>query len=230
MKNLTIALDGPSGAGKSTVAKAVARELGILYLDTGAMYRTCGLLCHRAGLTKDQHEEIIRLIDRATIDIRFVEDEQHIYLNDEDVSEDIRRPEISIWASDVSAIPEVRHRMVAMQREIAASKSLIMDGRDIGTYVLPDAELKIFLTAEPEIRAQRRLVQMAEQGRKTFSFAEVLRDINYRDEQDSGRSFAPLRQADDAVVLDTSELAVEDTVAKVLELVRELEVNDHGDA
>ncbi len=217
---LTIALDGPSGAGKSTIAKAVAEKLGLLYLDTGAMYRTCGLACSRAGLTMKDQEEIIALVGRIEIDIRFVEGEQHIYLDGEDVSEAIRSPEISIWASDVSAIPEVRVRMTEMQREIASRQPLIMDGRDIGTYVLPDADVKIFLTAKPEVRAERRFEQLEAKHPGEVTYAEVLRDIMYRDKQDSGREFAPLKQAEDAIVLDTSDQTVEETVAQVLAIVR----------
>lgn len=220
LNKLTIALDGPSGAGKSTIAKAVAEKLGLLYLDTGAMYRTCGLACLRAGLTMKDREEIIALVGRIEIDIRFVEGEQHIYLDGEDVSEAIRSPEISIWASDVSAIPEVRVRMTEMQREIASRQPLIMDGRDIGTYVLPDADVKIFLTAKPEVRAERRFEQLEAKHPGEVTYAEVLRDIMYRDKQDSGREFAPLKQAEDAIVLDTSDQTVEETVAQVLAIVK----------
>ncbi len=223
MSKLTIALDGPSGAGKSTIAKAVAKKLGLLYLDTGAMYRTCGLACYRAGLTMAQKDEIVALVSGLAIDIRFVDDEQHIYLNGEDVSEEIRLPEISIWASDVSSLPEVRLRMTEMQREIASRQALIMDGRDIGTYVLPDAEVKIFLTARADVRARRRFEQLEAKNPGQQTYEDVLRDITYRDEQDSGRAFAPLKQAEDAIVMDTSEQTVEETIESVLALVRQIE-------
>lgn len=217
---MTIAIDGPAGAGKSTVAKAIAKDLGIVYLDTGAMYRTCGLLCQRNGLTIEQKNEIIELVKEAVIDIRFIDGQQYIYLNDEDVSDAIRSPEISVWASDVSAIPEVRVQMVEMQREIAKKQEIVMDGRDIGTYVLPDAEVKIFLTADVEERARRRHKELKEKG-SDASYGEVLADIKYRDKQDSSRSFAPLKQAEDAILIDSSHMKQEEVVDYVIKIVKE---------
>lgn len=224
MNPLTIAIDGPAGAGKSTIAKTVANKLNLLYLDTGAMYRTCGLLCQRAGLSSGDEEQIIALVDTANIDVRFEHGDQHVYLDEEDVSEAIRKPEISVWASDVSAIPEVRLKMVAMQRAIASRQPLVMDGRDIGTYVLPDAELKIFLTARPEVRARRRFAELEAKAPGSTCYDDVLRDINYRDQQDSGRLFAPLKQAADAVLLDSSDLSIAETVEQVLALAKGLQV------
>lgn len=220
MQPFTIAIDGPAGAGKSTLAKAAAEKLGMIYLDTGAMYRTCGLACAEAGLCMSDREKIIDLIQNSKIDIRFEDGEQHIFLNEIDVTGKIRSPEISVWASDVSAIPEVRLRMVALQREIAAKRDIVVDGRDIGTYVLPDAECKIFLTASPEVRAKRRFDEMRAKGQEA-DYQAVLEDINYRDKQDSERAFAPLKQADDALLLDSTELNAEEVLAKVLELASE---------
>lgn len=220
MTSFAVAIDGPAGAGKSTLAKAAARALDMIYLDTGAMYRTCGLACRRAGLKPSAAEAIAELVSQSKIDIRFAGNEQHIYLNDEDVTALIRSPEISVWASDVSAIPAVRLAMVALQREIAAKRDIVVDGRDIGTYVLPEAQCKIFLTASPEVRAQRRYDELLAKGIEA-DYAEVLKDINYRDKQDSERAFAPLKQAEDAVLIDSTALNAEEVLAEVLRLARE---------
>lgn len=223
MGNLTIAIDGPAGAGKSTVAKAVAKELNLLYLDTGAMYRTCGLACVRENVARKDVEAIIDVVSKAKIEVKFQDGEQLIFLNDEDVSQAIRTPEISVWASDVSAIPEVRLRMVELQREIAEQQPLVMDGRDIGTYVLPDAECKIFLTAHASVRAKRRHLELVGKGDFSQTEEEVLADIEYRDAQDSCRAFAPLKQAEDAILLDSSELTADEVIARVLELAKAAE-------
>lgn len=220
MNKLTIAIDGPAGAGKSTLAKAVSKALGLIYLDTGAMYRACGLACQKQGLQSSQTEAVIDVVRKARIDIRFIEGEQHIFLDDEDVSEAIRKPEISVWASDVSAITEVRILMVEMQRDIAKSHAIVMDGRDIGTYVLPDAECKFYLTAEVEERARRRYEELLAKGSDT-RYEEVLQDIQYRDKQDSSRAFAPLKQAEDAVLIDSSDMNIEEVVSQVLNCVKE---------
>lgn len=214
-----IAIDGPSGAGKSSMAKAVARTFGFLYVDTGAIYRTLGLACCRAGIDRKDTNAVMALLPTLDIAIRYNEaGEQRMFLNGEDVSEEIRKPEISICASDVSSLPEVRAFLLEMQRKFARENNVVMDGRDIGTVVLPEAELKIFLTASPEVRARRRMKELMEKG-ETQSFEDVLRDIRYRDEQDAKRSAAPLRKAEDAVVVDSSEIGFEETFARLCELV-----------
>lgn len=215
----SVAIDGPSGAGKSTLARRAAKRFGFLYVDTGAIYRCVGLACLRAGIgTRDAAAVEAKLPD---IRIRMAyneEGEQRMFLNGDDVSAEIRLPEVSIAASDVSALPVVRAYLMEMQRSIARENSVIMDGRDIGTVVLPQAELKVFLTASAEARAQRRLLELRQKGVET-SFEEVLRDIRYRDEQDSNRAAAPLRQAEDAVLLDTSELGLEESVDALCALI-----------
>lgn len=214
-----IALDGPSGAGKSTIARTVARKLGFVYIDTGAMYRAAALACLRQGVDiKANPQQAINIVDKISIDIDYVDGEQRIFLDAEDVSDKIRTPEVSMGASDVSAIGAVREKLVALQRQLAGTKNVIMDGRDIGTHVLPDADVKVFLTASPEIRAERRYKELIEKGTNT-TMAEVLADIKRRDEQDSTRAVSPLRRADDAVELDTSLLTFDESVASVLELI-----------
>ena len=211
-KHISVAIDGPSGAGKSTLARAAAARFGFIYVDTGAIYRTVGLAAARAGLPLGAE------------DIRFgyAEDgAQHMYLNGEDVSGLIRTPEISMRASEVSAMPEVRAFLLEMQRGMARSHSVVMDGRDIGTVVLPDAQLKVFLTASPERRAQRRCLELREKG-EDVSYEQVLADIIKRDENDSSRAAAPLRRAEDAVELDTSELTLEESIAKICALIEGL--------
>ena len=214
-----IAIDGPSGAGKSTQAKRLAKEFSFIYVDTGAIYRTLGLACHRAGIDRKDAAAVMELLKTLDISIRYNEaGEQCMFLNGEDVSKEIRQPEISICASDVSALPEVRRFLLDMQRRFARENNVVMDGRDIGTVVLPDAELKIFLTASAEARARRRLLDLKEKGIEE-SFEGVLRDINYRDEQDTKRAAAPLRQAEDAVLVDSSDIGFEETFTRLCELV-----------
>lgn len=216
-----IAIDGPAGAGKSTIAKAAAKELGWIYVDTGAMYRTAGLAALRNHIIISQNPEAVEeLLPAMEIQLRYEKEGQRIFLNGEDVSEAIRSPEASIAASDISSIPAVRSAMLEKQREIARRANVIMDGRDIGTVVLPDAQLKLFITASAQVRAQRRCNELLEKGRQV-SFEQVLKDIQYRDEQDSNRAVAPLKMAEDAVLVDTTELSLEQSVAKVLSLIRE---------
>lgn len=218
---LSVAIDGPSGAGKSTVAKAIARKFGLIYVDTGAIYRTVGLAAQRAEIGSKDAAGIVALLPKVHIDIAYdAEGTQRMLLNGEDVSGEIRTPRSSIYASDVSALPEVRAFLMEMQRDMARKHSVIMDGRDIGTVVLPDAELKIFLTASAEERARRRHLELLEKGR-TDTYEEVLRDIQYRDQQDSTRAAAPLKPAEDSVYLDTSALSFEQSVAAVAALVEE---------
>ncbi len=215
-----VAIDGPGGAGKSTISKAAAKKLGFVYIDTGAMYRTAALFCLRQGIDiKNNPECAAAAVDTIHIDIDYKQDGQHIYLNGEDVSEQIRTPEVSMGASDVSAIGKVRQRLVAFQRELAKSKNVIMDGRDIGTKVLPDAQVKIFLTASAEIRAKRRFDELAAKG-EPVSFDAVLKDIEKRDRNDETRAVSPLRPAEDSVLLDTSGFTFEQSLQAVLDIIK----------
>ena len=221
LKHRAVAIDGPSGAGKSTMAKRIAEALGFLYVDTGAIYRTVGLSARRAGVSPENREGIIGLLPGLHIDLCYGEDGlQRMYLNGEDVTDDIRLPEISMYASQVSAIPEVRAFLLQMQRELAATRDVIMDGRDIGTVVLPEATVKLFLTAQPEDRARRRLAELLERGTRT-DYDQVLSDILQRDESDTRRAAAPLRQAEDAIRVDTTGNTLEETYQMLLKLVRE---------
>ena len=215
-KPFSIAIDGPAGAGKSSVAKAVAAELNAMYLDTGAMYRAFGLYMLRRGATNDRRA-IVDAVDDVDITVEFIDGAQHIFLGGEDVTDAIREPEVSRAASDVSAVPEVRERMVALQRKIAEGHDVIMDGRDIGTKVLPNATLKIFMTASAEVRAHRRCLELEQKG-KPEPYEKVLREMKERDYQDSHRAASPLCAAGDAVSLDTTELSFDDTVAEIRRL------------
>ncbi|MBR4954120.1 MAG: (d)CMP kinase [Oscillospiraceae bacterium] len=218
---ISIALDGPSGAGKSTLAKAISARFGFVYVDTGAIYRTLGLAAIRAGISSKDADGIIAMLPEVSIEIGYDENgTQSMFLGGENVSGFIRTPECSIYASDVSAIPAVRAYLLEMQRATARKNNVIMDGRDIGTVVLPDAGLKVFVTADVEERARRRCLELEQKGMPT-PFDEVLRDMHYRDEQDSNRATAPLRQADDAILLDTTNLNFEQSVEALAALVRE---------
>lgn len=214
----SVAIDGPSGAGKSTLARRAAARFGFLYVDTGAIYRCVGLSCLRRGIDTKDAPRVEALLPELQIRLAYRGGEQRVFLGEEDVSSEIRQPEVSIAASDVSALPAVRAYLLEMQRSLARENSVIMDGRDIGTVVLPDASLKVFLTASAEARAARRLLELEQKGVKT-SFEEVLRDIEYRDQQDSSRAAAPLRQAEDAVLLDTSEIGLEESVDALCALI-----------
>ncbi len=215
-----IALDGPSGAGKSSLAKKIAGELGIVYVDTGAMYRTVGLYVLRKGVKPADEDAVSALLPEVRLSVRFEGGEQHIFLADEDVGGLIRTPEISMAASRVSAIPAVREFLLNTQRSIAKTASVIMDGRDIGTVIFPDAEVKIFLTASAEARAKRRTLELAEKGVAT-TYEEVLRDMIERDKNDREREVAPAVAAADAVLLDNSELDLDGTVKEALRIIRE---------
>ena len=217
---MKVAIDGPAGAGKSVLARAAAKDLGFIYVDTGALYRGIGLYALRKGASPASEEEVTPLLREIEEEIRFIDGEQHVFLNGEDVSDFIRTEEVSKAASDVSAIPAVRDFLFDMQREIAEKNDVIMDGRDIGTAVLPDAEVKIFLTARPEIRAERRQKQLEEKG-ISASFEEVLRDVNERDYNDTHRAFRPLKMAKDAVLLDDSEMSPEESAQKIKEIISE---------
>ncbi len=214
-----IAIDGPSGAGKSTQARRLAAAFNFIYVDTGAIYRTLGLACVRAGIDRHNVAAVMEQLRAIDISIAYNEaGEQRMYLNGEDVSREIRQPEISLAASDVSSIAEVRAFLLEMQRRFARENHVVMDGRDIGTVVLPDAELKIFLTASPESRARRRLLDLKEKGIEE-SFEKVLEEIILRDEQDTKRAAAPLKQAEDAVLVDSSELGFDETFAVLCDIV-----------
>ena len=217
---MKIAIDGPAGAGKSATAKAIAKEMGFIYVDTGALYRGIGLYVIRKGKNPASIEDVVPLLAEITIEMHHVEGEQHIYLNGEDVSDKIRTESVSAAASAVSAIPAVRDFLFDMQRDIAEKNDVVMDGRDIGTVVLPDAQLKIFLTAKPEVRAERRMKQLAEKGIET-PFEDVLADVIQRDDNDTNRDFRPLRLAEDGILFDNSELNFEETVEKIISLAKE---------
>ncbi len=218
MKKFALAIDGPSGAGKSSIAKALAKSLGIIYVDTGAIYRTVGLYVFRQGIDSKDREKIIPLLNHINIKLAYVDNAQHIYLNEEDVSDKIRTETISKYASDVSAIPEVRAFLLSLQRDMAKENSVVMDGRDIGTVVLPNAEIKVFLTASAEVRAERRYKELIAKG-ENVTFNSVLAAINQRDKNDSSRATAPLKAADDAIILDNSYLTAEDTLQKFSEII-----------
>ena len=219
--HIDIAIDGPSGAGKSSLARRAAAHFGLIYVDTGAIYRCVGLAAHRAGINTRDAQAVQEILPSLDIRMRYNEaGEQRMYLGEEDVSSDIRLPEISICASNVSAHPEVRAFLLEMQRKMARENSVIMDGRDIGTVVLPDAELKIFLTASAEARAQRRLLELLGKGIDE-TFEAVLRDIELRDFQDTHRAEAPLRQAEDAVLLDTTEFGFDESFQLLCRIIEE---------
>lgn len=220
-KIYSIAVDGPSGAGKSTLAKAIAAELRILYVDTGAIYRTIGCYARQQGVDAADTHAVIGLLPKVKIGMRYDEQGlQHMLLHGEDVTEEIRLPEMSLYASTVSAIPEVRDFLLEMQRDFARRASVIMDGRDIGTVVLPHADVKIFLKADVEVRARRREKELRERGTPR-PYEQVLEEMRQRDYNDTHRSAAPLRAAEDAVIVDTSSLDFQQSKEKLLEIIRE---------
>ena len=214
-----IAIDGPSGAGKSFVAKEVSSRLGCVYVDTGALYRTIGLHIYRRGIDPKNNAEVIVELDNINIELVYSDNAQHVILNGEDVSEDIRLPEISMYASAVSAIPEVRRYLLDIQRKMAHSQSVIMDGRDIGTVILPDATVKIYLTADIAVRARRRYNELIAKG-QDVKYDNVLNDMIQRDHQDSTREASPAVAAEDAVVLDNSDFTSEQTIEAALDIIR----------
>ena len=215
-----IAIDGPSGAGKSSLAKAVAKALGIVYVDTGALYRTIGYYVTQKGLDPKDAAAVESVLPEIRIELKFENGTQYVYLNGENLGDKIRRPEISMAASAVSAIPAVRAFLLETQKSIARTHSVIMDGRDIGTVILPEADVKIFLFASDEARAMRRTKELEEKGMPA-SYEDVLREMRQRDAQDRGREVAPAVPADDAIMFDNSDLTVEESVEKLLEIVRE---------
>ena len=217
---IRIAIDGPGGAGKSSVAKAVAAELQIIYVDTGALYRTIGMFMLNSGINLENSTDVIDNLDKFTLELKFTDGRQVILLNGEDVGDRIRTPEVSMAASRVSAIPEVRQYLLDMQRNIAKTNSVIMDGRDIGTVILPDAEVKIFLTASPEARAKRRHEELISKG-VDITYQQVYDEMVERDKNDSTRSVAPCVPAEDAIILDNSCFDPEDTAKAVVKIIRD---------
>lgn len=217
---VSIAIDGPSGAGKSTLAKRLAKELGYIYVDTGAMYRSIGLYALRRGVDPKNADAVQALLPDIQLGIQLQDGTQHVYLNGEDVSTDIRAEAVGMAASAVSAHPAVRAFLLDTQRNLAKGQNILMDGRDIGTVVLPDATVKIFLTASPEARAERRRKELEEKGQPA-DFATVLADIQQRDYQDTHRAVAPLKQAQDAVLVDSSEIDFEQTFALLKKTILE---------
>ena len=216
-----IAIDGPSGAGKSTISKVIAKKLGFIYIDTGAMYRAAALGCVRQGVdVKSEPKKATEIVKKLDIDLEMGDDGTIVYLNGEDVSGKIRTPEISLAASAVSAIGDVRVVLVEKQREMGSRKSVIMDGRDIGTHVLPDADVKIFLTASSSARAKRRYDELLAKGEKV-TFSEVLEDMELRDKNDSTRAVSPLKPADDAVMVDTTEYSFDESVDYIHNIICE---------
>lgn len=216
---INVAIDGPAGAGKSTIAKAAAKELGFIYVDTGALYRAVAYNAVKTGAIDDE-QKIINMLDSTKVELKYVNGVQAVYLNGEDVSAFIRTPEISMGASKVSAIPQVRAFLLNLQREIASTNNVIMDGRDIATVVLPNSDVKIFLFASPECRAERRYKELIEKGERV-SFDEVLKDVNQRDYQDSHREIAPLKPSDDSIMADTSELTLQESIDLIVNTIKE---------
>lgn len=219
--SIAVAIDGPAGAGKSTISKSAAKELGFIYVDTGALYRTVGLAASRRNIEPVQGEEVNNLLDSIKVELTFNDKgEQVVLLNGEDVSAFIRTPEASMMASKISAIPEVRAYLLDLQRNMATTNNVIMDGRDIGTVVLPNAEVKIFLTATPEARATRRYKELVEKG-MDVKYDDILQDVITRDYNDSHREIAPLKQADDAVLADTTEIDLQGSIDLIVSIIKE---------
>lgn len=219
-KKLRIAIDGPSGSGKSTLAKAVSRELGIVYVDTGALYRTVGYYVYISGKDPKNVSDVIALLPEINIELKYVDGSQRVILNGEDLGDRIRLPEMSMYASAVSSIPEVRAFLLDMQKSLARDNSVVMDGRDIGTVIIPDADIKIFLTASDECRARRRTAELREKG-VDVSYEDVLRDMIERDRNDKSRSVAPALPAPDAIIFDNSVMTVEESLKEIVRLVNE---------
>ncbi len=220
MKTVAIAIDGPAGAGKSTIARALAKEMEYIYVDTGALYRAVGYYMLEKGVEPNDADAVIPLLEGLDVSLRFVDGEQQVMLNGENVSGMIRTPAVSMAASAVSAIPTVRQFLFDLQQNMAKTNNVIMDGRDIGTVVLPWAQVKIFLTASPEARAKRRYVELIEKGEQV-NFDDVLADMKKRDYDDSHRAIAPLKPADDAVIADTSDITLEESIALLKSIAKE---------
>ena len=217
---IRIAIDGPSGAGKSSVAKLIARKLGIIYVDTGALYRTVGLYVRDKGIARTDADGILSCLPEISIEMRYEAGGQRVFLNGKDPGDRIREPEISMYASAVSALPAVRQFLLYTQRNVAEKNSVIMDGRDIGTVILPGADVKVFLTASDEARARRRTLELQEKGMPA-DYESVLREMRERDGNDRNRAVAPAVAAPDAVLLDNSDMDVEETADEIIRLCRE---------
>ena len=217
---IAVAIDGPAGAGKSTIAKKASEQLGFIYVDTGAIYRAVALACIDRNISIDDLDSVEDLLPGLDIRIIFFNGEQHILLNDTDVSERIREENVSMAASRVSAIPQVRSFLLDLQRDFAKRDNVIMDGRDIGTVVLPNAQVKIFLTASPEVRARRRLLQLEEKGVKA-DFDKILFDIVQRDFNDTNRKTAPLKPAENSITVDTTDMTLDEAVGKIVSIIKE---------
>lgn len=216
---INVAIDGPAGAGKSTIAKAAAKRLGYIYVDTGALYRAIAYNAVKNGII-DSTDSIISMLDNTDVELKYTNGVQAVYLNGEDVSDYIRTPEISMGASKVSAISEVRAFLLELQRDIAKKNNVIMDGRDIATVVLPDADVKIFLFASPECRAQRRYKELVEKG-QDVKYEDVLADVNQRDYQDSNREIAPLKPCEESVMADTSDKTLDESIEYIINIIEE---------
>ena len=218
MKYISVAVDGPAGAGKSSVSKAVAKSLGYTYIDTGAMYRAVALFAINNGIdAKNETEKLVSRLNEVEIDIKYTDDGQQIYLLGENVSKRIREEDVSVGASNVAVIPEVRKKLVELQRKMAESANVIMDGRDICSYVLPNADVKVYLTASVECRAMRRFKELEGKG-EACDFEQIRQDIQERDERDMTREIAPLKQAEDATLIDSSEMGIDDVVKAIIAL------------
>ena len=216
---INIAIDGPAGAGKSSVAKAVAKKLGFIYVDTGALYRAVGVNALKNNIKTDDKEAVVAMLPDTKVELRYIDGVQRVVLNDEDVSEAIRMPEASMAASNVSAIPEVRAFLLDLQHDMAEKNNVIMDGRDIGTVILPDAQYKFFLTATAEVRADRRFKELNEKG-LDVDYNALLEEIIQRDYNDSHRATAPLKQADDAIFVDSSNMNLEESINHILSFIK----------
>ena len=214
MRTISIAIDGPAGAGKSTIAKIVAKRININYLDTGAMYRAVALKALEMGLDCKDPEQIIPMLSSTNLSVSYERERQLVYVDGKDVTDLIRSPQVSIAASDIAVIPEVRMKLVEIQRELAQRYSLVVDGRDIGTYVLPNADKKFYLTATIDERARRRWLELIDRG-YTQDIKEIKKDLEKRDMNDMNRSFAPLRKAEDAILIDTTDKTIEEVVDEV---------------
>lgn len=221
-KIINVAIDGPAGAGKSSIAKAVAKNMGYIYVDTGALYRSVAYYAINKGVSPSDSQAVISLLSDLDIRLEYRNGQQRVFAAGEDVSDMIRTPEVSMGASNVSAIQEVRAFLFDLQKKIAAENNIIMDGRDIGTVVLPDAQLKIFLTASAEERARRRFAELKDTD-GSISFESILSDIIQRDENDMNRAVSPLKQAEDAVLVDTTEMTIDEVISHIETLIRETE-------
>ena len=217
---ISVAIDGPAGAGKSTIAKTASKELGFIYVDTGALYRSIGYFVMQNGGDIDNAESIVTFLPKIQAEIKYIDGVQHVFVNDEDVSDKIRTEEVSQAASKVSAVPQVREFLLSLQRDFAKKYNVVMDGRDIGTVVLPDAKVKIFLTASAEERANRRYKEQIERG-LDVKYEDILADIKERDYRDENREVAPLKPAKDSIYLDTTGNTLEKSVEEIMKIVRE---------